>query len=76
MNKKAIWWTVAIIIVIAVVAIVVIKSSFSQSQNNTGQPSQEISDQINQAYGDQDYNSLETSDNDFAALDESVEQLE
>lgn len=74
MNKKAIWWTVAIIAVIIVVLVVVLGGN--KETTNTQDNSQNVEGTTLPSTGDADYNSFENSDDDFSALDESLEQLQ
>lgn len=65
MNKKTVWIIIGIVVVLAIILIATTGNNEKEQQPSTTLP------EVSQA----DYNTLQTSDNDFAALDEALNQL-
>ncbi|MEK6926693.1 MAG: hypothetical protein AABW50_05440 [Nanoarchaeota archaeon] len=70
MNKKAVLWIIAGFIVVAVVLIIALNGK-GTAGNPQGQEEKNLPD-VDEA----DYNTLQESSDDFAALDEAANLLE
>lgn len=73
MNKTAIW---TIIIIAALIIVGIIIFSGGDKTDDTGTNPDNIEGTNLPNVEQETYNSLETSDDDFAALDEALETLE
>lgn len=71
MNKKVVW---TIVLVILVVAIILISTSGDKESQQI--PDDQIQGTNLPNVGEEQYNTLATSEDDFSALDEAVNQLE